>query len=140
MEKQLTTKRLSERPRRSSLARRSRLSLQEMDPNYHYRLVNCNLEEDPDRVAHLQEIGYEVVPGKAAGKTGDNQVDKPSALGSAAEVSVGRGTKAIWMRIPKEYFQEDQAAKQAEIDALEQRAPKSADYGSMTIESSKNSR
>lgn len=134
MEKQLTPKRQSGRPSRSSLSQRNRLSIKDQDPNYHYRIVNANLDSDPDRVERLQEIGYEIVPAKKAGKIGDSQVDNPSALGAAGLISVGKGTKGVVMRIPKEYFNDDQAAKQAEIDEVEQAQKNRADYGSMHIE------
>lgn len=137
MEKQLKETRSSERPRRSPLAQRNRLSLRDRDANYHYRLVNVNLENDPDRVESLIEQGYEIVPSKKAGTTGDVKVDTPSPVGSAGQISVGRGTKAVWMRIQKDWFNEDQATKQAEIDATEQRSKKQgADYGSVEITAS----
>ena len=137
MEKELKIKSSSERPRRTSLGRRDRINLRDRDPGYQYRLVNCNLESDPDRVAALEDIGYEIVPNKKAGRTGDAKVDNPSVLGSASEISVGRGDKAVWMRIPMEHFQEDQAAKQKEVDSLEKRSQKEgADYGKIEITSS----
>ena len=134
MEKQLTPKRQSRRPSRVALDQRNRLSVKDRDPNYQYRLVNANLDSDPDRVERLQSIGYEIVPNQKAGQTGDNRVDNPSAMGSVSTVSVGKGTKGVWMRIPMEYFLEDQAAKQAEIDEIEQQQKNRADYGSMSIE------
>ncbi len=138
MEKQLKESRSSERPRRSPLAQRNRLSIRDRDPNYHYRLVNVNLENDPDRVEALEEQGYEIVPSKKAGPTGDSKVDNPSPVGSAGLISVGQGTKAVWMRIRKDWFTEDQAVKQEEINATEQRSKKQgADYGSVEISSTR---
>jgi hypothetical protein len=133
MEKQLNTKTLKERPKRAPLAGRSRLTLKNRDPNYHYRIVNANLESDPDRVQNLLDVGYEIVPKDAAGETGDKRVDNPSALGSAGQISVGQGTKAVVMRIPKEWYEADQAEKQAEITTVEQSAHTRADYGSLDI-------
>jgi hypothetical protein len=133
MEKTLTTKRLSERPKRTPLAGRNRLFIKDRDPNYFYRIVNVNLESDPDRVQNLIDIGYEIVPREKIGAVGDAKVDNPSALGSAGQISVGRGTKAIVMRIPLEWYKEDQAAKQAENDSHESGAKKSADYGNVEI-------
>ena len=133
MEKQLNTKALVERPKRVPVTKRSRLTVRDQDPSYHYRIVNANLESDPDRVADLIEQGYEIVPGKATGGTGDKRVDNPSALGSAGQISVGGGTKAVVMRIPKDWYNEDQAAKQAEIKAVEDSASERADYGSLSI-------
>jgi len=138
MEKELKVNRSSERPTRAGLGHRNRISLRERDPNYQYRLVNCNLEGDPDRVAALEELGYEIVPNKVAGRTGDAKVDNPSTLGSASEISVGRGDRAVWMRIRKDWFEEDQKAKQKEIDSLEKRTQtEGADYGKVTITSTK---
>lgn len=134
MEKQLNTKRLSERPRRSPLAGKNRLAVRDKDPNYVYRIVNVNNEADPDRVDNLIEQGYEVVPRNKVGEVSDAKVDNPSALGSAGQISVGQGTKAVVMRIRKEWYDEDQAAKQAENDHFENGAKKRADYGDVTVE------
>jgi hypothetical protein len=138
MEKELKQKAQSERPRRTAVGPRSRINLRDRDPNYHYRLVNSNLDSDPDRVLELQERGYEIVPRKEAGRTGDAKVDLPSPVGSAGEISLGQGTRGVWMRIPKEYYAEDQKIKQDEINATEQRAKThGADYGSVEITSTR---
>jgi hypothetical protein len=136
MEKTLNTKTLTERPRRTTLGERSRISIRDRDPNYHYRLVNCNLQADPDRVERFQDMGYEIVPRKENGRLGDAKVDNPSAIGSAGQLSVGLGDKAVWMRIPKDWYAEDQAAKQREIDESEKRtSQEGADYGKVVITS-----
>jgi hypothetical protein len=139
MEKQLTKTTLVERPKRVPVTGRSRLKVRDMDPNYQYRVVNANLESHPERVQDLLDQGYEIVPKDKVGQVGDKRVDNPSALSSAGEFSVGQGTKAIVMRIRKEYYQEDQAAKQAEITALERRSAKDhgADYGEVQFTSTK---
>lgn len=138
MERELKKTSSSERPRRTPVGQRNRISVQDRDPNYQYRVVNVNLENDPDRIKRFEEAGYEVVPKEKAGTIGDSKVDNPSALGSAGLISVGQGTKAVLMRIRKDWYQEDQAAKQAEIDATEQRSQKSgADYGKVEITSSR---
>jgi hypothetical protein len=134
MEKELKVSRSSERPRRTSVGQRNRLNLRNREPGYQYRLVNANLESDPDRVQSLIDQGYEIVPGQKAGPAGDVKVDTPSAIGSAGLISVGQGTKGVWMRIREDWFKEDQAAKQAEIDATEQRTQKQgADYGKVEV-------
>ncbi len=102
----------SGRVRRTPITVRNRLTVKDQDPNYHYRIVNVR----DDRVQQFQEQGYELVQ---ATEVGDKRVDVPSTLGSGAEISVGQGTKAVLMRIPKEWYLEDQAAKQAQIDELE---------------------
>lgn len=105
----------SARPRRSSLVRRNRLSLSEQDPNYHYRIVN----DVDDRIERLQEIGYELAPKERVGAVGNKRVDDGSSLGSVAHFSVGQGTRAVVMRIPKEYALQDAKAKLEDIAATE---------------------
>ena len=124
----------SARPRRTPLAARNRLSVRNLEPGYHYRVVNANLETDPDRVNAFIEQGYEIVPRDKAGQIGDKRVDTASALGSTSEISVGQGTKAILMRIKDEWYKEDQDAKQRQIDEMEStmRSEK-ADYGDLKI-------
>jgi hypothetical protein len=133
-DKQLNTKRLSERPRRSPLDGRNRLTVRDRDPDYFYRIVNANLDSDPDRVQNLVDQGYEIVNRDKAGQVGDKKVDNPSALGSAGQISVGQGTKAIVMRIRKEWYAEDQTEKQRQNDREEASAEQRADYGKVSVE------
>jgi hypothetical protein len=132
MTRELKTKSPSGRPQRTPIGRRNRLSVSNQDPNYHYRIVN----DIDDRVYLMQQNGWEIVPADQA-RVGDSRVEASSALGSKSYISVGGGTKATVMRIPKEYYEEDQRAKQAEVDALEQTmkddARKAADYGKLEI-------
>ena len=69
-------------------------------------------------------------------RVGDKRVNNASPEGTKAQVSVGKGEKAFVMRM-KEFHEEDQAAKAAEIDRLEQtmkqKASGNADYGSLQI-------
>ena len=104
------------------------LTVTEMDPNYHYRFVN----DIPGRVEKFLAGGYEVVNHKA--EVGSNTVDRGSRLGSAITKLVGNQIVAVLMRIPKEWYVEDQKAKQDNIDALEATMrPVEADYGSLSI-------
>ena len=114
---------LSGRVRRTPLNMRNKLTVKDRDPNYHYRIVNVK----EDRVEQFQEQGYEIV---GATPVGDKQIDAPSSLGSASEISVGGGLKAVVMRIPKEFYEEDQAMKQAQIDELEATMGSNAKKGS----------
>lgn len=85
------------------------------EPGFHYRFVN----DTGDRVSDMQERGYEVVTDKTI-QIGDRRVATPTAEGSPRVASVGGGTKAVLMRIKDEWFKEDQEAKQADIDEMEQ--------------------
>ena len=100
------------RPRRTPLGRRNRLTVENRDPNYHYRVVN----DIDGRVQDMIDRDYEIV---LDAKVGDKRVDEISSLGSAKQISVGNGVKAVVMRKRKDWHDEDQAVKQKEIDDLE---------------------
>ncbi|HET8686210.1 MAG TPA: hypothetical protein VFM18_06045 [Methanosarcina sp.] len=112
------------RVKRTPIGTRNRLTVHNKDSKYEYRIVN----DVDDRVAAFQQNGWEVVQAKEV-SIGDKRLESVSATGSAAEISVGNGTKAIVMRIPKEWFDEDQRAKAAHTDALEQTMKEDAKRG-----------
>lgn len=108
------------RTKRTPIGTKSRLAVYNKDPNYEYRFVN----DVRDRVAIFQENGWEPVLA-SENQVGDKRVDNPSAIGSVASVMVGvtghsDAGKAVLMRIPKDWYAEDQAAKAALVDAREQ--------------------
>ena len=96
--------------------RRNKLTVKGKDPNYEYRIVNT-ADGRPDDLA---EAGYEIVKTDGKHTVGDKRVATPKGLGSDIEVSVGQGEKAVLMRQKKEWYDEDQKAKQKDIDAIEQ--------------------
>jgi len=99
-----------------------------MDPAFKYRWVN----DKEGRLEKFKVGGYEVVTSDQ--EVGQNTVDRGSRLGSAITKSVGGAVTAVLMRIPLEWYNEDQAAKMDAIDALEQTMkPQDADYGKITI-------
>lgn len=100
------------RPRRTPIGRRNKLSVENKDPNYVYRIVN----DIDGRVQDMIDRDYEIV---LDAKVGDKRVDSVSSLGSATQIAVGKGVKAIVMRKRKDWHDEDQALKQKEIDDLE---------------------
>lgn len=112
---------------------RSILNVKGKDPNFSYRIVN----DVDDRINEFLERGYEIVTEEGV-QVGDKRVAKPTQSGSAVELSVGNGTKAFLMRIKKEWYQEDQDAKQAKVSEIENQmkadARKDGNYGSIKIE------
>jgi len=118
----------SARPRRTPLSRRNRLSVQNKEPGFVYRIVN----DTDDRVSQMQEQGYELCEKAQVGAIGDKRVDNTASIGSIAHFSVGQGMKAVVMRIRDEWYKEDQAVKQQEVDAIEaamkQEAREAGDY------------
>jgi hypothetical protein len=110
-----TTKAPSGRPKRQPVGTRNRLSVTGKDENYVYRFVN----DIGDRVHQFQEGGYEIVT-KEHHKVGDNRVDVASSEGTVATISVGvrpdgQAQRAVLMRINREWYDEDQEAKLADI-------------------------
>lgn len=109
----------SARPTRTPLGQRNRLAVRNKEKGYHYRIVNTNLEKDPERVQAFIDAGWEVVPAAAVGPVGDARVDNPTALGSASSLSVGQGTKAVVMRIKEDWYKDDQAEKMRQLNESE---------------------
>jgi hypothetical protein len=117
--------------RKSLFQRGPQSILGEKDPNYVYRFVN----DTGSRVANFQSAGYEFVEDKDL-VVGDSRVFDPSDLGSAKRVTSNDGTTSYLMRIKKEYYEEDQAAKAAIINEIEQAMKRDASqgmYGSIKV-------
>lgn len=111
-----------ERPKRTRINGRNILTVSGKEPGYVYRIVN----DVGDRVEMFKQAGYELVESEAV-QVGERRVNSASALGSKAQVSVdSTGTKAFVMRIPKEWYDEDQRAKQSDVDELERTIKKDA--------------
>lgn len=105
-----------DRPRRTNInGKRNVLTIQDAqkDPKFVYRFVN----DTDSRIQNFEEIGYEIVRDSSI-KVGDKRVDNPSAEGSPVVVSKG-STRSFLMRIKKEYYEEDQAAKAKAISETE---------------------
>lgn len=131
--KEAIAKSPSGRVRRTPVGVRNVLTVSGKDPDYEYRIVN----DEGDRVEQFKAAGYDVVSASDV-TVGDRRINKASAEGSAAQVSVGGGTKAYVMRIKKEWYAEDQKAK---IDSIAQteaatksEALRGSDYGKLTID------
>lgn len=121
-----------QRPKRTPINGRNILTVVGKEDGYMYRFVN----NTGDRVQQFIEAGYELVDADKV-QVGDRRVAQATPEGSKAQVSVGNGDKAFLMRIKQEWYQEDQAAKQVQVDELEKsiKTPSGkADYGSVKIE------
>lgn len=114
MSKEAISKSPSGRVKRTPVGVRNVLTVKGKDPEYEYRIVN----DTGDRVAQFLDAGYEVV-NAADVQIGDRRVNQSSTEGSVAQTAVGGGIKGIVVRIKKEWYNEDQAAKQAQVDASE---------------------
>jgi hypothetical protein len=112
--KEAIAKAPSGRPQRVPVGTRNVLTVAGKDPNYEYRIIN----DSGDRVQEFLDAGYELVERDSV-RVGDKRVGTASAEGSKAQLSVGQGMKGFVVRIKKEWYQEDQARKQAHVNELE---------------------
>lgn len=113
-EKDTVSKAPKGRVKRTSIAQRNVLSVANKDPAFEYRIVN----DVGDRIAAFEDAGYEVEDADAV-RVGDKRVERISSEGTKAQVAVGKGDKAYVMKIPKEFYQEDQDAKLQRLRQLE---------------------
>ena len=122
-------------------ASRAPLTVQGFDhQNFSGRWVN----DVDDRIARFLDAGYEFIT-KDGVTVGEPTVDSSSGLDSRVSKPVGRGVRAYLMRLPRNLYNEDQMAKQREIDALDEaiRRPGKrggpisleVDYGEVSLES-----
>lgn len=121
---------------RISLVDQKNLSF-ELEEGFRYRIVN----DEFGRVAAFKKAGW--VPVQDNNDISRNTADKATPLGSVVTKVVNQGTDArahqgILMKIPLEYYQEDQRAKDRKSDQLESRVDPNkvnqtgADYGNTT--------
>jgi hypothetical protein len=106
------------------------LTVPNKDPNYVYRWVL----DIPGRLQRYEDGGYEAV--REDLEIGQKTVDRSTQLGSVVTKHGGGLSKLVLMRIPKEWYDEDQASKMEKIDALEetmQAEAKEGRYGSMSV-------
>ena len=113
-EKDTVAKSPKGRVSRTPIGVRNVLTVKGKDPDFEYRFVN----DTGDRVEQFKEAGYEVVQSGSV-RIGDKRVTAATPEGSAATASVGGGDKAVLMRIRKDWYKEDQAAKQSVVDQQE---------------------
>lgn len=101
------------------------LTVSNRDPDYHYRWVLNN----PDRVAKFKEAWYEVVERTDDLRVGDRKVDTSAGTSSIVETRAGMGQKYVLMRLPKDLHDEDQRAKQRQVDESEAAMQREAQQG-----------
>ena len=122
------------RTARVPVTERNILSVKGKEPGYHYRIVN----DSGDRIQQLQDAGYEFVDASTV-QVGDKRINSTSPEGTHAQVSVGGGVKAYVMRIKQEWYDEDQAAKQARVNQLEETIQQTASAYTGSVKISRGS-
>lgn len=120
-----------QRPTRTSInGRRDILTVEGKNDDYVYRIVN----DVPGRVASMKERGYELCDGE---EKFSSTLDDSDTVGSVKSKHVGDGMKAVLMRIPKDWHEEDQTAKQEYVNRMEKKTTTNdikGGYGKVTIE------
>lgn len=102
------------RPKRSKLSQRDKLTFKgHRDPNFAYRVIN----DKDSRIKDALESGWEFVC--SDDQLGDKRAAEAGPIDTRVSKSVGGGTTGFLMRIPKEYYEEDQKEKAAKIDEIE---------------------
>jgi len=94
------------------------------DDSYHYRFVN----DTGSRIHNFKQAGYEFVADTEIA-VGDSRVIDASEFGSTKRVISNDGTTSYLMRIKKEFYNEDQAAKAEFISEQENAMKKEATQG-----------
>lgn len=107
-----TPKRVTRESRVPVSGPRDILTVTNKDPNYFYRWV----KDLPGRIQRFIDAGYDIVNHDT--QVGQRVVDSGSRLGSAVTRLDGANTLVL-MRIPLEWYNEDQEAKARELDAQE---------------------
>ena len=102
------------KPVRTPLGTRNRLTFKNLDPDYKYRVVS----DKDGRLQRAQDGGYEFV--ESTEGLGDQMAAEASKMGKNVSKPVGHGVTGYLMRIPKALYDEDQLAKQSQVNATEQ--------------------
>jgi hypothetical protein len=99
---------LATRPKRTPVSGRNKLTAPTRK-GYKRRFVN----DEEDRIKVFEEGGWQIVRGDVP--VGDKSVSRENTMGSPVMKHVGSGKNAYLMEIKKEWYDEDQDAKQAKI-------------------------
>lgn len=99
----------------------SRLTVANQEPGFIYRWVN---DDGRGRLDRALAGGYEFAPTVTGQKVGSGTADGNSDVGSRVSRIVGTqeggaGMRAYLMRIKREWYIEDQRAKQAQVDEVD---------------------
>jgi len=101
--------RATNRPKRTPIAQRNVMTVQNKREGFKQRWVN-----DVDgRIQVFEEAGYTAV--QRPTEVGDPQAGAATQSGSVVRKPVGGGVSAVLMEIPDDYYSEDQQAKEARI-------------------------
>ena len=115
---------------------RSILAIEGEDPNYHYHwAVDDN--ENGNQIKRLVAAGYEFVSHTEGIRVGEAQVFRTEGLGSLLRVPAGDGRYHFLMRIPNEFYEDDQKRNAEQVNMTEQSITQArgsdGEYGTVKI-------
>lgn len=113
-QKEAIAKAPERRVRRTPVGTRNVLTVTGKDPEYTYRIVN----DTGDRINTFTDNGWELVPENKV-RIGDKRLGSATSEEGSAKAQVGQGITGYVMRIRNDWYAEDQAAKQANVNASE---------------------
>ncbi len=120
------------REQRIPIGRQSRIKFAQRK-GYVRRVVND--VNDGERVEMFRKAGWKIVTENTAG--GDTRAGADTQVGAPVSRSVGGGIRGVLMEIPEEFYNEDQAAKQAQIDktmeSIKRKPKEPGNYGDIKI-------
>ncbi|MCK4830157.1 hypothetical protein KA005_81315 [bacterium] len=113
------------------------LTIAGKDPAFEYRFVLDN-SEDGQRIQKFKAAWWDLVNGSDGQHiVGQNMVYKTNNVGSIIRVPAGNSQFYYCMRIPKEYYKQDQTQKQNEITerekAITQTDSDNGQYGNIKL-------
>lgn len=122
--------RADSRPKRVPMGTyRDILSVLGKDPDYHYRWVS-DVSHRGNRILRLQMAGYELATSEGL-TVGEPMVFKTQEGGSIVRQPDGKSGNYLYlMRIPREFYEEDDERKQQEISNVEQQMYSEVEEGS----------
>lgn len=123
----------NKRPERTPISgNRDILTVDGKDEEYVYRWMN----DMDNRIQRALDGGYNFVTDDGK-QVGTRQVDNPNSnVGSVVSKDVGKGVTSYLMALPRDLYEQDQAAKHSDIDSTEASLRKSGqdgNYGSVKI-------
>jgi len=99
---------------------RSQLEVRGKSPGWHYRWIRDTHEAGSEVLRYLN-AGYEFVTDKEDVIIGENAVFKSSSIGTGIRVPAGRDGDWLYLvKIPQDWYDEDQKAKQRIVDKTEE--------------------
>jgi hypothetical protein len=86
--------------------------------NFYYRLVKKN---DPERITTFLNAGYRFVTkdGTTHPDSSIKTAESADGTSSLIEIAGGLGVTLVLMALPREFYEQDQKAKQQKVDTLE---------------------